>query len=1223
MKTRIITTIAALLTVCSALAVHRSIFVGSVSIDINSSGYVFSPNEIKSGTVYYENGDGYRRLTLDNAVIESPTWGIISAVKDLDIIVKGTCSITAYNGYGIEVNAEQAGEYWTKLNIKGNGTLNVTTKKDALYFKASKGTGQFYDGVFHWEDWYAYLYLKGGVTLNLVSTDANAINGEGKEGDLYIEDNATLTCRANKHAINWLNTLWVWNSKGFTLYGNGNYSTVRKLEAPGFSNENIGKLNFDNPDLGFDRNMDTFTLSGSNEPYKGDIICCRGIEVNAKNFPDANFRKFVASLSGAEDGVLTHRDRAQVMTMDVKVRSIESLEGIQYFPELRTLKCQDNELTKLNVSENKNLKELYCYRNKISGTDMTDLINSLPDNSYVTRSICVYSNFIDDHNVCDKTQASAAKARGWNPTYYDKGSDEYSEFKGSDPIKITATNFAGDFREYIITTTYGEDGFLTESEIEGVKTLNVSWKKLPSLKGIEYFTALTELNCSNNELTRLDLSQNTMLKTLICNNNKLEKLDLTNNKVLTSLKCHRNNINGMNMDDLVTSLPTNPSNNYFPMYVYDATAPSEEGNLMTTFQVSDAKAKGWMPYRYVEGDLWKYYEGVEVTGLAIDASHFPDANFRKFLLEQNYGKDGLLSEEEISQITELRVNRRSITSMKGLEYFTALTLLDISNNQIGEIEMEHVVRCLEKLGHGGTFYASFYGDSNWLNIYQATRAKNCGWQPMQDIMVMIAATSPTWQAWGGLPLNKIAFYLEFFNITDENLMDYLMSCDWAREGYVTNETLNTITSLVISNRDLTELGPLVHLTKLKSLYCWGNQFETLPLSSFTELVNLYCQNNKLKSLDLSKNTNLERLDCSGNEIKTLDLSNNTKLSVLFCEKNELEALDLSNNQQLKMLDCHQNNITSLDLSNNTHLNSLYCSNNQLTTLNLTGININVIDCSNNNIGLNNMTFLVNSLPLAVSLGGGEPHNLFVYDEANNDRNVCTTEQVQIAKDRGWNVNYYTGGNIYFYPGTNGVAIDKEHFPDNQFRKIVEMVSYDKNRNGFLTENEIEKVTSLKVLYSEISDLTGVEYFTEITELNCCDNFLTKLDLSKNTKLNKVNCWGNMIKGDKMDALIASLPRTENGELYVCSESVERDNEITDDQVLEAKRKGWNVLRFNGTDWTDYQGIITGISDASRLNDKGKMINDKDVVYDLQGRKLDRQPAEKGVYIINGRKVVIR
>ncbi len=49
-------------------------------------------------------------------------------------------------------------------------------------------------------------------------------------------------------------------------------------------------------------------------------------------------------------------------------------------------------------------------------------------------------------------------------------------------------------------------------------------------------------------------------------------------------------------------------------------------------------------------------------------------------------------------------------------------------------------------------------------------------------------------------------------------------------------------------------------------------------------------------------------------------------------------------------------------------------------------------------------------------------------------------------------------------------------------------------------------------------------------------------------------------------------------------------------------------------------VTTGISDATRLNDKGQMINDR--WYTLDGRKLDGQPTKCGLYIHGGRMVVI-
>lgn len=71
------------------------------------------------------------------------------------------------------------------------------------------------------------------------------------------------------------------------------------------------------------------------------------------------------------------------------------------------------------------------------------------------------------------------------------------------------------------------DGMLTKSEITGIKTLDCSGFNIASLAGIELFTDLTDLNCSNNQLTRLSLTANTELLSLSCGSNSLVSIDVT------------------------------------------------------------------------------------------------------------------------------------------------------------------------------------------------------------------------------------------------------------------------------------------------------------------------------------------------------------------------------------------------------------------------------------------------------------------------------------------------------------------------------------------------------------------------------------------------------------------------------------------------------------------------------------------------------------------------
>lgn len=82
-----------------------------------------------------------------------------------------------------------------------------------------------------------------------------------------------------------------------------------------------------------------------------------------------------------------------------------------------------------------------------------------------------------------------------------------------------------------------------------VKTMDVSKSGIQSLKGIELFAKLTTLNCDDNQLSALDVSQNTQLKTLSCQSNQLSELNVNNNLELEILNCHNNQIRILNLSN--------------------------------------------------------------------------------------------------------------------------------------------------------------------------------------------------------------------------------------------------------------------------------------------------------------------------------------------------------------------------------------------------------------------------------------------------------------------------------------------------------------------------------------------------------------------------------------------------------------------------------------------------------------------------------------------------
>jgi len=84
-------------------------------------------------------------------------------------------------------------------------------------------------------------------------------------------------------------------------------------------------------------------------------------------------------------------------------------------------------------------------------------------------------------------------------------------------------------------------------------------------------------------------------------------------------------------------------------------------------------------------------------------------------------------------------------------------------------------------------------------------------------------------------------------------------------------------------------------------------------------------------------------------------------------------------------------------------------------------------------------------------------------------------------------------------------------PDINFKNALIAAGVDKNKDGEIQKNEEAlPVKEINVFNSKISSLEGIQYFENITTLNCADNMLTVLDISKNTKLEDLFCKQNKL-----------------------------------------------------------------------------------------------------------------
>ena len=85
--------------------------------------------------------------------------------------------------------------------------------------------------------------------------------------------------------------------------------------------------------------------------------------------------------------------------------------------------------------------------------------------------------------------------------------------------------------------------------------------------------------------------------------------------------------------------------------------------------------------------LMLYVTSIAWADVEINEKNFPDPNFRNWILSQPFGKDGVLSDKEIADITEMNVSNKNIHDLKGIEYFTALEGLNLDKNQVKYIDV--------------------------------------------------------------------------------------------------------------------------------------------------------------------------------------------------------------------------------------------------------------------------------------------------------------------------------------------------------------------------------------------------------------------------------------------------------------------------------------------------------------------------------------------------------
>ena len=214
----------------------------------------------------------------------------------------------------------------------------------------------------------------------------------------------------------------------------------------------------------------------ANAPVPLDDIC----------FPDAAFLRAAVAFDKDGDGLLTTAERGSVTEIACAGKGIGSLQGLAFFPNLKTLDCASNSLTGLDLSASGRLETLKCGNCGLTALD-------LGANTGLRALDCASNRL----------------------TKLELGGLHALESLNCASNDLTALDLGAN---------------------TGLRALDCASNRLTKLE-LGGLYALEDLNCASNALTALNFGSNTGLRALDCSDTLLTGLDLGAMKSMTELNC--------------------------------------------------------------------------------------------------------------------------------------------------------------------------------------------------------------------------------------------------------------------------------------------------------------------------------------------------------------------------------------------------------------------------------------------------------------------------------------------------------------------------------------------------------------------------------------------------------------------------------------------------------------------------------------------------------------
>jgi Leucine-rich repeat (LRR) protein len=395
-----------------------------------------------------------------------------------------------------------------------------------------------------------------------------------------------------------------------------------------------------------------------------------------------------------------------------------------------------------------------------------------------------------------------------------------------------STAIARDVNGMSIIIDVNQNGEIEVDEVLPVYQLQVNSEWINDLTGIKYFTNLRTLECSNNNLTSLDLTGLPNISTLKCSNNQLTNLNLTGLTTLSYLQFSYNSLETIDVSTLTHIT-----------YIYGGY------NSLTSLDVSNLT----------------FLEDLNVDNNNLASINLNGAtNLETLIINQNQ-----LNNLNINGLSKLRTLNASYNNLSTIDFTTATDLIFVylQYNNLIELDLSNSnnIRNLD----------CYNNMISTLNVSHMSLLDDldCNNNSLTELDVSGLTNL--------IMLNCYNNQLSNINLTGANNI-YHLSCSNNLLTSINLEGLTNLWTFYIDNNNLTDINFETN-TSLYEIRCSDNQLTTIDVSN-AYVSDLNCSNNELESLFVKNGAKF-----NGN-ISELIISGNPNLQYVCADEDEISYL---------------------------------------------------------------------------------------------------------------------------------------------------------------------------------------------------------------------------------------------------------------------------------------------------------------------------------------------